>query len=362
MLRITNLTLARGTKRLLEGAKLTVHPGHKLGLVGANGSGKSSLFAALRHELIPDAGSIDLPAGVGDRARRAGNAAGRRQRARLRARRRPRAARRRGARSPRRRPIPRTSGEALADLHQRFDAIGGYSAPRARRHAAGRAGLRRSAARRARRELLRRLAHAPEPRAGADVPLRPAAARRADQPPRPRRRAVARGLARPLSGHAAADHARPRLPRRAWSTASSHVERAQAHARTPATTRSSSASAREQLALQQATYDKQQRQVAHLQAFIDRFRAKATKAQAGAEPHQGAGADGADRRRARRQPVRVHVSRRSDTAARQLVLLERRVARLRRTAADPGRTSTGACSRATASACSAPTAPASRRC
>ena len=61
MIRITNLTLARGTKRLLEGANLTVHAGHKLGLVGANGCGKSSLFAAIRHELIPDAGTIDLP-------------------------------------------------------------------------------------------------------------------------------------------------------------------------------------------------------------------------------------------------------------------------------------------------------------
>ena len=47
---------------------------------------------------------------------------------------------------------------------------------------------------------------------------------------------------------------------------------------TPATTRSSSASGRMQLALQQATYAKQQRQIAHLQAFVDRFRAKATKA------------------------------------------------------------------------------------
>ncbi len=34
----------------------------------------------------------------------------------------------------------------------------------------------------------------------------------------------------------------------------------------------------QQLALQQATYAKQQRQIAHLQAFVDRFRAKATKA------------------------------------------------------------------------------------
>ena len=41
MLRLTNLTLSRGNKRLLEGASLTVHAGHRVGLIGANGSGKS---------------------------------------------------------------------------------------------------------------------------------------------------------------------------------------------------------------------------------------------------------------------------------------------------------------------------------
>ena len=61
MLRITNLVLARGTKRLLDNASLTLHDRHKAGLVGANGSGKSSLFAAIRGELQPDAGAIDLP-------------------------------------------------------------------------------------------------------------------------------------------------------------------------------------------------------------------------------------------------------------------------------------------------------------
>ena len=61
MIRISNLTLARGSKRLLEGANLTVHVGHKVGIVGANGCGKSSLFAAIHGELLPDAGSIDLP-------------------------------------------------------------------------------------------------------------------------------------------------------------------------------------------------------------------------------------------------------------------------------------------------------------
>jgi ATP-binding cassette, subfamily F, member 3 len=61
MLRITNLTLARGAKRLLEGANLAVFPGYKVGLVGPNGCGKSSLFALIRGEAIADAGSIELP-------------------------------------------------------------------------------------------------------------------------------------------------------------------------------------------------------------------------------------------------------------------------------------------------------------
>ena len=61
MLRISNLVLARGVKRLLDGASLTVFPGHKIGLVGPNGCGKSSLFALIRGEAIADAGSIEIP-------------------------------------------------------------------------------------------------------------------------------------------------------------------------------------------------------------------------------------------------------------------------------------------------------------
>jgi ATP-binding cassette, subfamily F, member 3 len=62
VLRISGLTLARGARHLLVDANLTVHDRHKVGLVGANGSGKSSLFAAIRGELIPEAGEIDVPA------------------------------------------------------------------------------------------------------------------------------------------------------------------------------------------------------------------------------------------------------------------------------------------------------------
>ena len=62
MIRIQNLTLQRGPQRLLDDAELTLHAGHKAGLIGANGAGKSTLFALLRGELTPDGGSCDLPA------------------------------------------------------------------------------------------------------------------------------------------------------------------------------------------------------------------------------------------------------------------------------------------------------------
>src|SRR3712207_6481316 len=62
MIRFQNVSLMRGTKPLLEGADLTLNPGDKIGLIGANGAGKSSLFAMLRGELHPDQGEIDFPA------------------------------------------------------------------------------------------------------------------------------------------------------------------------------------------------------------------------------------------------------------------------------------------------------------
>ncbi|WP_077044741.1 ATP-binding cassette domain-containing protein [Pseudomonas sp. KK4] len=62
MIRLQNLTLQRGPQRLLEDAELTLHAGQKAGLIGANGAGKSSLFALLRCELHPDSGDCFLPA------------------------------------------------------------------------------------------------------------------------------------------------------------------------------------------------------------------------------------------------------------------------------------------------------------
>jgi ATP-binding cassette, subfamily F, member 3 len=62
MIRFSRLTLRRGAKTLLEGADAALNPGDKIGLIGANGSGKSSLFAVLRGELHADQGEVDYPA------------------------------------------------------------------------------------------------------------------------------------------------------------------------------------------------------------------------------------------------------------------------------------------------------------
>jgi ATP-binding cassette subfamily F protein 3 len=61
VLRISDVTLRRGVRVLLEDASMNVHPGQKIGLVGPNGSGKSSLFALVRGELHADAGEVALP-------------------------------------------------------------------------------------------------------------------------------------------------------------------------------------------------------------------------------------------------------------------------------------------------------------
>src|SRR5450830_857131 len=61
MIQFKNLTLARGAKILVQGASFQLHPGHKVGLTGANGAGKSSIFAMLRGELQAESGDLDIP-------------------------------------------------------------------------------------------------------------------------------------------------------------------------------------------------------------------------------------------------------------------------------------------------------------
>src|SRR3990167_3943846 len=62
MIRFSQISLIRGTKVLLEGADAVLNPGDRIGLIGANGSGKSSLFALLLGELQADSGEVDYPA------------------------------------------------------------------------------------------------------------------------------------------------------------------------------------------------------------------------------------------------------------------------------------------------------------
>ena len=64
MLKITDLSLRRGSRLLLENVELDVYPGQRMGLTGANGSGKSSLFAVIAGRLDADQGKVTLPRGT----------------------------------------------------------------------------------------------------------------------------------------------------------------------------------------------------------------------------------------------------------------------------------------------------------
>ncbi|WP_420225329.1 ABC-F family ATP-binding cassette domain-containing protein [Pigmentiphaga litoralis] len=61
MIRFQQVTLIRGIKPLLDKVDVLLNPGDKIGLIGANGAGKSSLFALLRGELHPDQGDLSFP-------------------------------------------------------------------------------------------------------------------------------------------------------------------------------------------------------------------------------------------------------------------------------------------------------------
>ena len=61
MIEIKNLTLQRGLKVLLDKANLTINPNQRVGLIGKNGTGKSSLFALIKGEISADGGEVQLP-------------------------------------------------------------------------------------------------------------------------------------------------------------------------------------------------------------------------------------------------------------------------------------------------------------
>ena len=64
MIQFQQVSLQRGHNILLEQADLTLHSGWKIGLVGANGAGKSSVFKLIMGELHCDNGDLDLPGGL----------------------------------------------------------------------------------------------------------------------------------------------------------------------------------------------------------------------------------------------------------------------------------------------------------
>ena len=64
MLNFKNLAIRRGARVLFSGASFTIHKGQRVGITGANGAGKSSLFALVRNELHADEGEFTLPPGL----------------------------------------------------------------------------------------------------------------------------------------------------------------------------------------------------------------------------------------------------------------------------------------------------------
>ena len=64
MLNFKNISLHRGITQLFSDSSFTIHRGQKVGLTGANGTGKSSLFAMVRNELQVDEGDFTLPPNI----------------------------------------------------------------------------------------------------------------------------------------------------------------------------------------------------------------------------------------------------------------------------------------------------------
>jgi ATP-binding cassette subfamily F protein 3 len=275
MIRIADLTLTRGARRLLEGASLVVHPGQRVGLVGANGSGKSSLLALLEGELDADAGEVSLPPSwVIAHVRQEtpatdapaiefvldGDAE---LRATLRA-------------LADAEAEPHASGERLAELHQHFEAIDGYSAraraatllaglgfaparhddPVARFSGGWRMRLNLARALMTRSDLL--LLDEPTNHLDLDAVLW-----------------LEEWLQRYPGTLILVTHDRDFLD--AVATTIVHLDGRKLRAYSGNYTAFEGQRA-QALAHEQAAYAKQQRSIAHLRAYIERFRAKATKA------------------------------------------------------------------------------------
>ncbi len=273
MIALKNATLTRAGRPLIEGASFQIHPGWRVGLVGANGCGKSSLFALLAGELHAEQGDVELPAAwhIARVAQETpalptpaidfvldGDTELRRVEADLAA------------------AEAAGDGEAIGHLHARYGEIGGYAA-RARAaevlHGLGftdadfakpvaefsggwRVRLNLARALSCRADLL--LLDEPTNHLDLDAVLWLEGWLKAT-PATLLLISHDRDFLDAVVGHVLAiEQQRIAL----YSGGYSDYERARAA----------------QLAVQQATFEAQQKQIAHLQRFIDRFKAKATKA------------------------------------------------------------------------------------
>ena len=274
MLRLSNVTLRRGARVLLDDASMNVHPGHKVGFVGPNGAGKSSVFALVLGELHADSGEVAYPprwvlSHVSQEtpavARPAiefaldGDVELREVEAAIAA-----------------AEASHEEGEELAHLHSRFEEIGGYQARSRAQSMLGGLGFDAEAQARPvasfsggwrmRLNLARALM------CRADLLL-------LDEPTNHLDLDAVMWLEDWLKAYAGAvlliTHDREFLDTVAQSIV--HIENRKLN--TYAGNYSAFETQRaDRLALQQASYEKQQKSIAHLEAFIARFRAKATKA------------------------------------------------------------------------------------
>ena len=182
MIEIKKLTLQRGLKVLLEKADAVINPGQRVGLIGKNGTGKSSLFALIKGEITQDGGEILIPKTwrltsvsqetpdldisaldyvlQGDAELQAFQTALAQAEA-------------------------QNDGMKQAEYHAKLEEIDAYTAP------ARAAKLLTRRAYPPRQIFFRRLAYAPQPCPSTDLPCRFAAFGRTDQPLRFRNRTVA---------------------------------------------------------------------------------------------------------------------------------------------------------------------------